>query len=251
MKGSTRARTKIDAGRLSAIVGRPGIDPRAWIRFGVITDIAFDPQFGEFADVTLQPDGQQITAMVGIAYAGNGFGLWAPLHIEDIVLVAIADGDMAQGCVIISRFHRESDKPPADFRSSSNAEDPTDDVVLRVESGKKLTIRTAGDAGNISIKAESNGSITIDAAGSSDVTVKNSGTGNVYVTVSDPVSKVFLGASSGTQPLTLGQTIQSYLNAQQTWASLHVHPETGVNTGPPTVPPPTVPTVTATKVNGV
>ena len=90
--------------------------------------------------------------------AGNGFGAWAPLAVDDMVLVAVPGGDSNDGGVIISRLWTGLERPPAlaqGAMGAHNMSDPSNDLSVRVEDGKKLLVQT--HAGAIEITAEAAG----------------------------------------------------------------------------------------------
>lgn len=212
-----RARSSVDVGRLSAAAARPGIDPRVWLTLAVVDEIGFDPENGIFADITYQPDGTKETALIGAAYAGNEFGFYCPVEIGDTVLVAVAGGDPGNGPVIISRMWGGADKPSADFQSTSDAEDATQDMVLRVKPGQKFKLRTSG----------SNDGVDITVEGDGDVVIQATGTGKVY-----------LGGTDGAEPIALGSTLRAYLDALKSWADGHTHVYVDSTAGPLLTTPP-------------
>lgn len=157
MSRRKRARTSIDFGKISAAVARPGIDPRTWLTYALVDEVGFDENNGMFADVTYIPTREEQTCLVGAAYAGNGFGLWAPLEVDDVVLVALPNGDSNSGPVIIARLWNAADKPPSELGSG---EVPTENVVCRVQAGKRLRFITSG-GGNAEIVAEGDGKVLL------------------------------------------------------------------------------------------
>ena len=135
-------------------------------------DVAFDPEHGIFADVTFIPSEIQETVLVGSGYAGDGFGVWAPLAVDDMVLVAVPGGDSNDGAVIISRLWTGLEKPPAlaqGTTSSQGMPDPSGHLSVRVEPGKKLQVQT--HEGAIEVTAE-NGAIKITATEGANIELK-------------------------------------------------------------------------------
>jgi hypothetical protein len=134
----------IDLGRLASAVSRPGIDPRVWVSYGVLTSEpvidtdATDNSAGVFVEVLLMPSGMTETARVGAMYAGNGFGFYAPLHKDDEVLVCAPSGDPDEGLVVTQRLWSPADPPPAAIATY-----PTD-VTLVVEKDKALRLNVSG-----------------------------------------------------------------------------------------------------------
>lgn len=223
-------RRRVDFSKLSKAMQRPGIDPREHISLAVVERVIYDSEEGIFADVTLIPSGVSDTAVVGSPYAGNQFGDWCPLHIDDIVLVATAGGDSGNGPVVVSRFWRKSDKPASQFKDSQNQDDgddlPINDRVIVIEPGQNLLVQTS-EGGKI--------------------TLRSSGSGNLEILVNS--GKVFLGDTTATEPVALATTLKTYLDTLRTWLDAHVHtdPVSGL-TSAPTVPSPSVPTISAQKV---
>lgn len=125
--------------RLAAALRAPGIDPRLWLTLAVVRELGVDPEHGVFADLSLVPTGDKETALVGSGYTGDGYGVWAPLQKDDLVLVAIPRGDPAMGPVIISRLWSGSEKPPAELGASNGADPPTSPVIV-VGPGQTLKV---------------------------------------------------------------------------------------------------------------
>lgn len=162
----SRVTSGVDVTRLSNAVSRPGIDPRIWVSYAVLTtDVYVDNTPGDqgvFANVQLLPSGVQDTARVGAIYAGNGWGLYTPLHKDDEVLVVAPSGDPDEGLVIVQRLWSTSDPQPSEVVQGA------DDVVLVVEPDKNLRITTKG-TGNVYLTAEDGKVILGDADASRGV----------------------------------------------------------------------------------
>lgn len=139
----SRVTSGIDFARMSQALMRPGIDPRVWVSYAVLTDEpvvdVVDGQQGVFCDIVLLPMNMTATARVGAAYAGNGFGLYTPLHKDDEVVVIAPSGDPNEGLVVTQRLWSPSDPPP-----QAVADNP-DDVTLVVEAGKNLRLNVQGE----------------------------------------------------------------------------------------------------------
>jgi hypothetical protein len=203
----------MDMGRLSALASRPGIDPRVWITLAVVKEVGFDADEGIFADVQFMPTGEIETAFLAGDYAGDGFGSFAPVMVDDWVLVAVPGGDPNMGPVIISRFWRASDKPHQDFKAEEQEDGhdvPTENVVLRVRPGKKYILRTSDTDGDIMVQAEGDGKILVEGKGNQDIKVKQTGTGNIFITVTDG-HLVHIGDEEGTQFQFLAEDERAWL----------------------------------------
>ncbi len=138
----SRVLSSIDTSRLAEAVARPGIDPRVWVSYAILTgDPVIETAQGQqdvFVDVLLLPQNQPDTARVGAIYAGNGFGLYAPLKKDDEVLVCAPSGDPDEGLVVMQRLWSPSDVPPAEAAAYPN------DVLLVVEPGQNVRIAVSG-----------------------------------------------------------------------------------------------------------
>ena len=138
MLSRSRVSGILDMGRLSRAVSRPGIDPRTWVSLAVVNSVVVDPNEGVFCGITLLPSEIEETARLGAAYAGNGFGFYAPPKVDDEVMVCAPSGDPSQGLVITGRLWSPSDVPPAEAASNPK------DVLLKVEEGQTLRVLVSG-----------------------------------------------------------------------------------------------------------
>jgi hypothetical protein len=223
---------------LGRAVSRPGIDPRTWISVAyvaseVVVDMETeDGSAGIFVDVVLLPSNMEATARLGASYAGNGFGIYTPLHVDDEVLVVAPSGDPNNGLVITQRLWSASDPPPQEV-----ADNPTD-VVMVVEADK-----------NVRLKLQGEGSVFLDIAEGGGLTLNVVGDGNVQLNVDG--GKVFLGESSGTEPAAKATSLKSYLTDLATALAAHTHATAA--SGPPVAPVfptpyPSLPELAASKV---
>jgi len=174
----------IDMARFSNAVSRPGIDPRIWVSYAVLTSEPYietvDGRQDVVVDLVLMPSLQEETARVGSIYAGNGFGFYAPMHKDDEVLVVAPSGDPDAGLVVMQRMWSPADPPPPELK-----ENP-EDVTLVIEEGKSLHLMTMGG-----------GTIYLDALDGGSLTVNVEGGGNVNLNVDQ--GKVYLGSEGATR----------------------------------------------------
>jgi hypothetical protein len=126
-----------DTIRIAAAMRVPGIDPRTWVSYAVVTAVGVDDE-GAFADVTTMPTHGQYTARVSSDYAGPGYGFYVPIGVDDEVVVEAPDGDPLNGLVVTGRMHSASDPLPDDAQANP------DDLVLVVKPGQSLRISVAG-----------------------------------------------------------------------------------------------------------
>jgi len=156
---------KVSAGRLSSLVARPGIDTRYNLVLAVIDQVRVDPAEGVFVDLSFLPSEEPESAVMGVPYAGNGFGFYFPLYEDDIVLVGIPNGDPASGPVIIARMWSAADRPPAEIKAAADTENqgqfhPSDDVVLRAKAGANTKI-IVSEGANVTITVEGAGNVNL------------------------------------------------------------------------------------------
>ncbi len=216
-------------GRVANAVSRPGIDPRVWLTLAVVRDVGYDVDEGIFVDVQFQPSGTIETCLLGAPYAGAEFGAYFPVNVDDTVLVAVPSGDPSTGPILIQRMWNSGDKPHADFQSEDEDEEPTQDVVLRIQPGSKLKIRTSDDGDGVEITVEGDGDALIQATGNGKVLIQATGDGNIVVQATGD-GKVFLGGTSGTEPIPLATTLKNFLtsvrndvNTALVFLQTHVH----------------------------
>lgn len=152
----SRVSKHIDIGGLSRAVARPGIDTRTWTSLAIVTAVTIDPTEGVFADVLLLPSEDTYCARVGAIYAGPGFGLYAPLEVDDEVVVEAPSGDPQGGVVITHRLHSPSDPPPPEIAARST------DFLLLAKENTTVRIATQG-SGDVVIDARGTGKVKLGA----------------------------------------------------------------------------------------
>ena len=132
-----RATTIPDVSRIARALQRPGIDPRAWVSLALVQSVVVDAD-GAFCDVLLVPSNRRHTARLGAAYAGSGWGMYAPPQVDDEVVVMAPDGDPSAGLVVVSRVWSRVDAPPTE------AQENPEDVVLVVRPDRSLRLSVSG-----------------------------------------------------------------------------------------------------------
>lgn len=136
-----RIRRSPDVRRMAHAVAHPGIDPRINGSWAIITALGFDPNEGMFADIQLQPSGEVETVLLTTDYAGNGFGRWRPLKIDDTVFIIFPKGDPNDGGIVACRGWNAADPPPAQF---GVGDEPIDYCLEIVEKDKNWQVITTG-----------------------------------------------------------------------------------------------------------
>lgn len=199
----SRVSRVLDTNRLALAVSRPGIDPRSWAYLAIITDIFIDPEHGPMADLALMPMGENATARIaspvagcaqqssGGPVSGGGFGFYAPMRVDDEVIVLAPGGDTT-ALVIIGHLWSPADPPPSEMVSTPAQ------MLLQAPLDTDNKIKTTGTGAN-RITSET-GNVELTSSGA-DVVLTPGGSNNVR-----------LGASGAAHPVIQGD---SFLTAQQ------------------------------------
>jgi hypothetical protein len=94
-KGSTLR--GIDPTRLGIAASRPGIDPRVWVCFGRVKDVAWDAESGGLVSVDIVGgplDGERdVVCSVATTFAGTGAISSSPIQVGAVMVVVIPEGD--------------------------------------------------------------------------------------------------------------------------------------------------------------
>lgn len=211
------ARSTIDAGRLAALARRPE-DTAIWASRAVVTLLGYDRAFGMFADVKLLPDGEPETCAIGSGYVGDLFGSFAPLKIDDEVLVVFPRGDPNEGPIIVCRLYNAQLRPPTQFAAGDDApptDEPTAGPTLVVEPGQP--IRLIGSNGTaVSIELSGQCSFEVEAKDGSTVRLAS----DVSTTLDAPIMKLgdnaTLGIARLTDPVAAATAMAVAMNAIST-----------------------------------
>lgn len=145
MLKNSRVTGALDTTRLGAALARPGMDTRTWVSLAIVKAITIDPTEGVFVDVICYPNKNPGTARLGCVYAGNGFGLYAPVMVDDEVLVEAPNGNPDQGLVVTQRLHSPSDPLPEEVGAHP------EDFLLIARPGKIVRIMVAGNTDQVQI----------------------------------------------------------------------------------------------------
>lgn len=144
-----------DLSTYSKAFSRPGIDPRQWVSFGVVTKetanaqiVTFDKTIGmPLVSVLLQPSEVFVACQVANHVAGNGEGEWFPFVDGDQVIVAVPGGDEKSGCVILGRLNSQLDEWPSQVAGSDSTKNNFAFKRLRtpyvLETAETLLFRSA------------------------------------------------------------------------------------------------------------
>lgn len=168
--GHRRPRKPLDQMTAAQAFSQPGIDPRQWVSFGLVTagdnpdvpePVVFDEDEGQpLVRVTLEPSKVPVMCRVASMLAGDGEGEWNPLVVGDEVIVVIPEGDERAGGVILGKLNNRLDKFP--FESVAGQDPKENGFAFR----RRRTPYVEEFAGPILLRsALSEGFISLDAAG--------------------------------------------------------------------------------------
>lgn len=163
-----------DHATMSQAFSMPGIDPRVWVSYAIVDlpsndegsqTVEFDADDGQlYVNVTLKPSDTPLRARLGMMAAGAGEAVYFPFVGGEEVLVAIPEGNMRAGAVILCRLNNAYDGFPFD---SVGGADPTNNAIaifrtktaLTIESGASVLVRSAS-AGAM-LQLSSTGNVTL------------------------------------------------------------------------------------------
>lgn len=130
---------RFDQNRTGAGVSFPGIDPRNWFVLAIVKAIKID-EHGAKADVSIFPDEHEDTVAIG-GMVGKGHGLYVPVSVDQLVIVAYPHGNADHGGVIVgSQWDRG--QPPIATAIANPA-----DTALVSQDGAKLRLLAPGTGG--------------------------------------------------------------------------------------------------------
>jgi len=123
-----------------------------------------------YVDVTLKPSDFPARARVGMIAAGAGEAAYFPFVGGDEVLVALPEGDVRAGAVIIARLNNRFDQFPT---GSVGGKDPATNAfgmirtrsALTIESGASIMLRSATEGAFLLLDAKGNVTLRDGAKG--------------------------------------------------------------------------------------
>jgi hypothetical protein len=143
-----------DIAKIAAALERPGIDPRKFVDLGVVTAVAVGAD-GVHADIETINNLPE-TVSLAPPYSGSGFGLYLPLDVDDLVVLAVPDGMFNAGGRIVGRTWDAGTPPPPEVV------DHPEDVALVVKPGQTIRIVVSG-GGNVVVEARDDGQVRLGA----------------------------------------------------------------------------------------
>lgn len=190
--------------KMQADMGRRGSS----LRIGLVS--SYDPN-NYSAKVLFQPEGIESGWLpISAEWIGNGWGLFMPPSISDMVLVEFLESDFEAG-IITKRLYNDSDRP------------------LAVNSGEMWAVHKSGSF----IKMTNDGKATVQDKAGSSVVLNGDGTGQATFSGALTIKAAAIKLQNG------GTALLNLLNSLfSTWALGHVHTVGGVTSSPPTVAPP-------------
>ncbi len=202
MLAKTRVSRQLDTVRLAETVSRPGVDPRVWVSLASVVAVNVEQDQGVFVDVMLMPIGNEETVIMGLPYAGDGFGDYCPIEKDDTIVVMFPSGDPNEGGIIVARFWDNVDKP------AQEAVDNPSDRIIKVKDGNNL--RLLGNGASVLIDKDGNVNATSKDGANAVLEGKNATVsaaapdGVATVTATAVTGAVKLGPVGNLQVLVLG-----------------------------------------------
>lgn len=180
------------------------------MRIGLVS--SYDPN-NYSAKVMFQPEGIESGWLpISAEWVGNGWGLFMPPSINDMVLVESLENDFEAG-IITKRLYNDNDRP------------------LAVTGGEMWAVHKSGSF----IKMTNDGKTTVQDKAGSSVVLNGDGTGQATFSGALTIKAAAIKLQNG------GTALLNLLNSLfSTWASTHTHTcaSPGSQSAPPTVPPP-------------
>lgn len=175
-----------DVAKIGGALERPGIDPRKFVDLAIVTAYHVGSD-GVHADV-IASDGMEETVALAPPYGGAGFGLYAPLQLDDALLIAIPDGKYNAGARVVGRIWDPGSPPPDEAIAHPQ------DLVVVVRPGQSMRIVVKG-GGNVEIEAQDGGHVRLGGA-SATKPVQTTADGVTFLAAVDAA----VAATSGTSP---------------------------------------------------
>jgi hypothetical protein len=149
--------SQMDQRTMAEAFSFPGIDPRAWVSYAIVETVQaetenpvdFDDDDGQvYVNCILKPTNIPCRARTGGMFAGPGEGVYSPFVGGEEVLVAIPEGDVKGGCVILTRLNNGYDGFPQGSVAGKDANTNTFSMMrtrpaLTIESGASIMLRSA------------------------------------------------------------------------------------------------------------
>lgn len=150
----------------------PGMDTRTWLSYAIVdvpgegegesTTVEFDEDDGQlYVNVQLKPSDVPLRCRVGMLSAGSGETFYFPFCGGEEVLVAVPEGNLMGGGVVLCRFNNAYDGFP--FDSVGGADPKTNSAAiwrvrtaLTIESGASIQIRSAAAGAMLLLSAVGN-----------------------------------------------------------------------------------------------
>lgn len=144
---------------IAALVARPGIDPRMWLKKGIVTAVTFDTT-GVYVDTMVDASRDEAGKPVQgwPNRAKYVFNVYVPIHVGDQVSLLFPDGLTNAAAYCLGPEINEDDTLPAEILA-----DP-DSVWIRAPKDVHVRIKTEGD-GRVNVDAPT---IELGPDGSSD-----------------------------------------------------------------------------------
>lgn len=221
--------SQMDQRTMAEAFSYPGIDPRSWISMAIVetvqaeneNPVEFDADDGQvYVNCILKPSNIPCRARLGGAFAGPGEGFYSPFVGGEEVLLALPEGDVKAGAVVLARLNNGYDGFPQGSVAGKDAESNTFTFMrsrpaITIESGASVMLRSASMGAMLQLAGT--GAITLrDGAAdvlqiSPDVFGYQNGEGTIVMQIDQNAMRYTLAVGKALVTLT-GDTAQ--LNPQ-------------------------------------
>lgn len=148
---------QMDQRSMAEAFSYPGIDPRSWVSMAIVetvqaeteNPVEFDADDGQvYVNCVLKPSNIPCRARLGGAFAGPGEGFYSPFVGGEEVLLAIPEGDVKAGAVVLARLNNGYDGFPQGSVAGKDANTNTFTFMrsrpaITIESGASVMLRSA------------------------------------------------------------------------------------------------------------
>lgn len=166
---------QMDQRTMAEAFSYPGIDPRSWVSMAIVetvqaeneNPVEFDGDDGQvYVNCILKPSNIPCRARLGGAFAGPGEGFYSPFVGGEEVLLAIPEGDVKAGAVVLARLNNGYDGFP---QGSVAGKDVNTNTFTFMRSRPAITIESGA---SVMLRSASMGAM-LQLAGTGNVTLRD------------------------------------------------------------------------------
>jgi len=221
-----RLAPQMDQRTMAEAFSYPGIDPRSWVSMAIVetvqaedeNPVEFDDDDGQvYVNCVLKPSNIPCRARLGGAFAGPGEGFYSPFVGGEEVLLAIPEGDVKAGAVVLARLNNGYDGFPQGSVAGKDANTNTFTFMrsrpaITIESGASVMLRSASMGAMLQLAGTGNVTLRDGAADvlqiSPDVFGYQNGEGTVVMQIDQNAMRYTLAVGKALVTLS-GDTAQA------------------------------------------